>query len=145
MLQSSSASRGSHGVRRDNSVPVDTRILIVDKDRAVGKALTDMLYATGFDDVRSVLSAPRAITVADGFRPGIVFLDVELPGMDAYDLARQLLKQARQNAMRVIALTGSIDHPGREEARGAGFERYLVKPVAQVELDKVLRRPQTIS
>jgi response regulator RpfG family c-di-GMP phosphodiesterase len=110
MLQSSSASRGSHGVRRDNSVPVDTRILIVDKDRTVGKALTDMLYSSGFDD-----------------------------------LARQLLKQARQNVMRVIALTGSIDHPGREEARGAGFERYLVKPVAQTELDKVLRRPQTTS
>jgi CheY-like chemotaxis protein len=127
-----SNSRSSPG-----SVPVDTRILIVDQDRAVGKTLTGMLSATGFDDVRSVLSAPRAITVADGFRPGIVFLDIDLPDMNAYDLARQLLKQARQHGMRVIALTGSVDRPTREEARGGGFERNLVKPVAQSELDKV--------
>lgn len=144
MLQSHSVSQ-PHGARRNGAVPADTHILIVDKDRKVGKALTDMLLATGFEEVRSVLSGPRAITVAGGFHPGIVFLDIELPDMNAFDLARQLAKQARQHVMRLIALTSSVSHPTREEARGAGFELYLVKPVAQAELDKVLRRPQTIA
>ena len=88
-------------------------------------------------------SAARAIAVAEKFHPGIVFLDIELPGMAGLDLANRLHHGARQHAMRLIALTTGVEHPKREDARIAGFERYLVKPLAQNELDKVLRVPQT--
>ena len=47
-------------------------------------------------------------------------------------------------ATRLIALTDTIEHPGREDARAAGFERYLVKPVTLAELQKVLRRSVSI-
>ena len=60
--------------------------------------------------------------------------------MGGQDLAQRLRRGARQHAIRLIALTSVIEHPKREDARIAGFERYLVKPLDQVELDKVLRR-----
>jgi len=118
-----------------------THILIVDSDRRVGTSLAFMLSARGYLKVRAVRSAARAIAIAESFRPGIVFLDIELPDMAALDLANQLHRGARQYAMRLIALTTNIEHPKREAARIAGFERFLVKPLAQSELDKVLRRP----
>ena len=120
-------------------VQTDTHILIVDNERHVAISLSFMLSARGFQEVRAVRSAARAIAVAEKFHPGIVFLDIELADMAALDLANRLRHGARQHAIRLIALTNGIDHPKREDARIAGFERYLVKPLAQNELDKVLR------
>ena len=117
----------------------DTHILIVDNDRRVALSLSFMLSARGFREVRAVRSPARAIAVAEKFHPGIVFLDIELPGLAGLDLANRLLHGARQHPMRLIALTTGIEHPKREDARVAGFERYMVKPLAQGELDKVLR------
>jgi CheY-like chemotaxis protein len=56
-------------------------------------------------------------------------------------LAERLRRGAQQQAMRLIALTRSVEHAGREDARLAGFERFLVKPLVQAELDKILRLP----
>lgn len=114
------------------------RILIVDADREIGRALTAMLIASGHDDIRSVRSAARAIAVAARYEPELAFIDVGLADMDAHDLARQLMRKAPSKSLRLIALTASIDHPGRETARDAGFERYLVKPVTRPEMDKIL-------
>jgi CheY-like chemotaxis protein len=129
--------RGTHP---HGAVQPDTHILIVDNDRSVSVSLGFMLAARGYEEVRSVRSAARAIAIAESFRPAIVFLDIELPDMDGLDLAHRLSRGARQNAIRLIALTNVIEHPKREDARAAGFERYLVKPLDQSELDKVLRR-----
>ena len=123
------------------TVQPDTHILIVDNDRRVAQSLNFMLSARGFQEVRAVRSPARAIAVAAKFHPGIVFLDIELPGLAGLDLANRLRHGARQHPMRLIALTTSVEHLKREDARVAGFERYMVKPLAQDELDKVLRRP----
>jgi CheY-like chemotaxis protein len=80
------------------------------------------------------------VVVATEFPPDIVFLDIELPDRSAYEVAKLLHQHADLQATRLIALTDTIEHPGREVARAAGFERYLVKPVTAVELQKVLRR-----
>ena len=121
-------------------VQPDTHILIVDNDRSFSVSLCFMLSARGYEEVRAVRSAARAIAISENFRPAIVFLDIELPDMAGLDLAQRLRRGARQHAIRLIALTNVIEHPKREDARVAGFERYLVKPLDQIELDKVLRR-----
>lgn len=131
--------RNQHGSRRDSPVEPTTPILIVDHDRRVGTSLTFMLSARGFEEVRAVRSARRAIAIVEKFRPGIVFLDLELPDGGALEVADRLRKISQQHGMRLIALTSSTGHELREEARRAGFERYLVKPLAQTELDKILR------
>jgi CheY-like chemotaxis protein len=135
------AQRNQRGSRRDAPVEPTTPILIVDHDRRVGTSLSFMLSARGYDEVRAVRSARRAIAVAQLFRPGIVFLDLELPDGGALEVADQLRRDSRQHALRLIALTTSAEHELREEARLAGFERYLVKPLSQIELDKILLLP----
>jgi DNA-binding response OmpR family regulator len=133
--------RDQRGSRRDTPIESATRILIVDGDRQVGTSLTFMLAARGYDDVRAVRSARRAVAIAEVFRPGLVFLDLELPDQGALEVADLLRRGARLQAMRLIALTSNNEHESREEARVAGFERYLVKPLAQSELDKILGSP----
>jgi len=138
---SSTAHRNPRGSRRDAPLESATRILIVDNDRQVGTSLTFMLSARGYDEVRAVRSARRAIAIAEQFHPGLVFLDIELPDRASLEVAETLRKGAHAHAMRLIALTSNSEHESREEDRVAGFERYMVKPLSQIELDKILGRP----
>lgn len=133
--------RDQRGSRRNTPVDPLTRILIVDSDRSVGTSLTFMLTARGYEEVRAVRSARRAVAIAEQFNPGLVFLDLELPDNGAIEVADRLRKGARQHALRLIALTSSAEHERRDEDRAAGFERYMVKPLSQAELDKILHRP----
>ena len=119
------------------------RILIVDDDVALAKSLATMLEAAGAFETRIVHRAADAIAAAVEHAPAIVFLDIELPDSSGYEVAKLLHQHAELQAIRLIALTDSIEHPGREGAREAGFERYLVKPVTPIELQKVLRRSVT--
>jgi CheY-like chemotaxis protein len=114
------------------------RILIVVNDRLSGRKLARMLMLKGYASVRAVTDAGRALVIAQQYQPDIVFLDVTLAG-DAYELARGLRQQAGQAELRLIALTNSIEHSTREQARSAGFERWLVTPVTQEDLDGLLR------
>jgi len=130
--------RGSHA---HVQVAIGTPMLIVDHDRRLSTSLAFMLSTRGYDEVRAVRSAARALAIAATFHPGIVFLDIERPDMESLDLATQLRRGASRHAMRLIALTTSVEHELREEARLAGFERYFVKPLSHAELDKILRLP----
>jgi CheY-like chemotaxis protein len=115
-----------------------TRILIIDQDRKVGTALSFMLAARRYEEVRSVLSAGRAVAIAEQFRPDIVFLDVDLPESGSLTVARMLTRDTRQKRVRLIALANDAEHPMCKAARSAGLERFLLKPVSHEELDKVL-------
>jgi CheY-like chemotaxis protein len=130
--------REQRGRNDGNLSPTRTPILIVDEDRSVGVSLASMLGVAGYDDVRAVRSAARAVAIAEKYPPAIVFLEIELGSGDGYELAHQLRRSAKQRAIRLIALTTDSAHPARETARNAGFERFLVKPATQVELDKCL-------
>lgn len=137
-LEVSSARRGHRTPRADRSVESDAGILIVTEDRLVGPRLARMLTDRGYEEVRAVSRASRSLVLAHELDPGIIFLDLDLPD-DAYDLANALQHQAGRDAHRLIALTPVINHSTRERARRAGFERWLVTPVAEDELDDLLR------
>ena len=121
-----------------------SRILIVDDDVALAKSLAAMLERAGAFETRTVHCAADAVAAAVEHAPTVVFLDIELPDMSGYEVAKLLHQHAHLRATRLIALTDNIEHPGREDARAAGFERYLVKPVTLAELQKVLRRSVSI-
>jgi two-component system chemotaxis response regulator CheY len=121
-----------------NLSPARTSILIVDGDRSVGMSLSFMLGVAGYEDVRAVRSAARAVAIANKYHPAIVFLEIEPRSGDGYELALLLRRIAKQRAIRLIALTTDSEHSTREAARNAGFERFLVKPPTQSELDKCL-------
>jgi len=127
----------NHGPQADAQVAPRARVMIVSDDHLAGRQLGRMLTAKGYEGVRAVSRAERALILAQKLGPGIIFLDVELSD-DAYELARSLRRQAGQDSLRLIALTSTIEHSTREQARGAGFERWLLTPVAQNDLDNLL-------
>ena len=117
------------------------RILIVDDDVDSARSLAGLLREWGHDEVRTEHSAGMALEAAVEFNPSIIFLDIELPDMSGYEVARLLHQHPRLQKMRLVALTDSGEHPAREHARASGFERYLVKPIAAVALREVVNAP----
>lgn len=126
--------------RTDLPARNSTHILIVDDNREAGKYLAQMLTDSGCDEIRTVRSAARALAIAATFQPAIAFLGIPTPDGLEGNLAALLQKNAREKNIRLIGLTDLAEPPGREEARASGVERFLSKPVTQVELDKALRK-----
>lgn len=131
------------GEPRIDSSEQSAGVLIVVADRLIGRRLATMLMKKGYAGVRAVSRVSRALVLAHEYDPGIIFLDLELSD-EAYDLARVLQHQAGHDAQRLIALTPTIEQSTRERARRAGFERWLVTPVVQSELDDLLIENQTL-
>jgi CheY-like chemotaxis protein len=80
-----------------------------------------------------------ALAIAAEFHPSVVLLELDLPDVNGYEVARLLRERAQVHDLRLIAMTASREHPGRELARVAGFERYLLKPVAALDLVELLQ------
>jgi len=111
--------------------------LIVDDDVDAANALASLLQASGYGDARVAYTGATALALAVEFVPTVLFVDLDLPDMSGYDLARQLSQHPQLQNLRLIALTTSSEHPGRELAREAGIERYLSKPVGSPALDEL--------
>jgi len=117
------------------------RILIVDNDMGAADSLERMLLAAGQSETRVAYSGHAALAIAQDFQPGLVLLDLSLLDMTGYELAKSLREQAQSRDLRLIALTSSAEHAAREQARMAGFERYLLKPVDSLDLPDLLEAP----
>lgn len=139
----SSAQRHRRELRTELSRARSAGVLIVVANRVVGRRLARMLAKRGYSGVRAVSRVSRALILAHEFDPGIIFLDLELSD-EAYDLARVLQHHAGHEAHRLIALTPAVEQSTRERARHAGFERWLVTPVVQSELDDLLVEQQAL-
>jgi PleD family two-component response regulator len=115
------------------------RIMIVDNDMSSSNSLELMLHASGYSETRVAYSGHAALAIAAEFQPSVVLLELNLLDMSGYEVARSLREHAQSHDLRLIALTSSREHPGRELARIAGFERYLLKPVGSLDLSGLLQ------
>ena len=115
------------------------RILIVDYDMNSSESVELMLHASGYWQTRVAYSGHAALAMAADFKPSVVLLELDLLDISGYEVARLLREHAQSNDLRLIALTSDRDHTGRERARVAGFERYLLKPVAAVGLSRLFQ------
>ena len=131
LTQSSELSEGS---ARGGMLP---RILIVDDDVDAAAGLASLLQAAGYGDTRVAHTGGTALALAVEFVPTVLLVDLNLPDMSGYDVARQLSQHPQLQNLRLIALTANSEHPGRELAREAGIERYLIKPVGAAALDEL--------
>lgn len=113
------------------------RILIVDDDADAADSLASLVQSEGYGDARVAYTGAAALAVAVEFRPTVLLVDLDLADMSGYDVARHLYQHPHPKNLRLIALTASSDHPGRELAREAGIERYLSKPVGSAALNEV--------
>jgi DNA-binding response OmpR family regulator len=112
--------------------------LIVDDDIRSSDSLELMLNASGYSQTRVAYSGHAALAVAAEFHPAVVLLELSLLDMTGYEVARLLRERAQCHDLRLIALTSGREHAGRELARIAGFERYLVKPIDARDLSGLL-------
>ena len=103
------------------------RILVVDDNRDGAESLA-LLLRTGGHEVRTAHDGYEALEAARAFRPHIVFLDIGLPRMDGYEVARRLRKEPGMEKGLLVALTGYGQEEDRQKALAAGFNVHLVKP-----------------
>jgi predicted ATPase/signal transduction histidine kinase len=113
------------------------RILVVDDNADAADSLAMLLRFYGHE-VHTVYSASEALDAAARLRPEMVFLDIGLPLMDGYEVARQLLSRG-DRAPRLFALTGYGQQEDRQRAMAAGFNDHLVKPVTPERLATIFR------
>ena len=113
------------------------RILVVDDYGDVGAMLSEVLRAKGHD-TRIANDGPTALQIAQRFKPDVAFLDIGLPVMDGYELARRLKVLPGLGAIRLIAVTGYGQQADRQNAEAAGFSNHLVKPIDFDALERIL-------
>jgi PAS domain S-box-containing protein len=119
------------------SRPASLRMLVVDDNKDGADSLAMLLRFEGHE-VRVAYTGPTAIQEAIKCRPQIILLDIGLPGMDGYELARRLRRQAETQQATLIAMTGYGLESDKEQAKAAGFDYHLVKPVDPTKLEKLL-------
>jgi CheY-like chemotaxis protein len=105
------------------------RVLVVEDNPDALEMMVQSLSAAGLQ-VAAAPDAVAALRAADGFRPVVAVLDIGLPGTDGYELARQLRLHPPTSRIGLIALTGYGRDVDLTTAREAGFDRFLVKPIA---------------
>jgi CheY-like chemotaxis protein len=113
------------------------RVLVVDADVRAADALASLLQSTGHGAARVAYTGATALALAVEFEPTVLLVDLDLPDMSGYEVARHLSQHPQLQDLRLIALTASSEHPGRELARESGIERYLSKPIGSEELDEL--------
>jgi CheY-like chemotaxis protein len=112
------------------------RVLVVDDNIDSAEMLQVLLGSMGHD-AQLAHDGKSAIAAAIEQKPQVVLLDIGLPDMDGYEVARQI--RARQaGPMRLIALTGWSQDDTREKARDAGFDHHLTKPTEPDALERLL-------
>ena len=114
------------------------RILVVDDNRDLADSTALLLELSGHE-VALAFDGPGAIEQARAFRPSVVLLDVGLPGMDGYAVAR-ILRQDPDVSAVLIALTGYGTADDRARSKEAGFDHHLVKPIDFSSLEQLLHR-----
>jgi signal transduction histidine kinase/CheY-like chemotaxis protein len=119
--------------------PVRRRILIIEDQADARRALQRLLQIWGHQ-VEVAEDGPRGVETAMKTNPDVAFIDVGLPGLDGYEVARQLRRQLGQS-IRLIALTGYGQPEDRDRAFAAGFDLHLVKPVDRDQLSRSLTEP----
>jgi PAS domain S-box-containing protein len=113
------------------------RVLVVDDNRDAAESLETLLQLWGHQ-ARSAQDGPQALSLAAEFRPEIVLLDIGLPVMDGYEVARRMRAlPAGRNAM-IVAVTGYGRNSDRLQSQEAGFDHHLVKPVQPEVLQELI-------
>jgi len=115
------------------------RILVVDDNVDSAESLTVLLGLTG-NETRTAYDGLEALEEAASFRPDVILLDIGLPELNGYDVARKIREQSWGEKMTLVALTGWGQDEDRRRSKEAGFNHHLTKPVDLAALKKTAGR-----
>jgi CheY-like chemotaxis protein len=110
------------------SVPRSPLVLLVEDDAAIREWVLDGLALFGFRAVEAVDGAD-ALIKAGALKPDVLLLDLQIPGVNGWEVMRRLKRDPETAHIRCIAMTGySMDGAARQEARACGCDAFLAKP-----------------
>ena len=112
-------------------------MLVADDNRDAGDSLGTLLRSMGAD-VRVVYDGASALTALDAQRPDVALLDIGMPMMDGYELARRIRERSDSDAVVLIALTGWGQVDDKRRALEAGFDHHVGKPAEVAELHALM-------
>ena len=115
------------------------RILVVDDNEDAAELLAATLELMGHHTVVAH-DGPGALRAVASFAPEIAMLDIGLPVMDGYELARRLRDEPRLGGTRLVAVTGYGQEADRQRSQAAGFDAHLVKPIDVAQLPLVIEQ-----
>jgi CheY-like chemotaxis protein len=113
------------------------RVLIVDDNEDSSELLSALVQRLGHQ-TEVAYEGTRALQLAEEFAPHIVFLDIGLPGMNGFEVARRMRQLPACASIPIIAVTGYTRESDRQEAASAGFTEHFAKPIALERLRGVL-------
>jgi CheY-like chemotaxis protein/nitrogen-specific signal transduction histidine kinase len=114
------------------------RVLVVDDSGDTAESAAVLLRMLGHQ-VETARDGHSALQAARAFRPEVVLLDIGLPGMSGYDVARALRAEAGDGALLLVAVTGYGQDEDRRRSAEAGFDGHLVKPVDPAAIQALLQ------
>jgi two-component system, OmpR family, response regulator len=114
------------------------RVLVVDDFPDAARAAAMLLRLLGHE-VATAHSGRDALAVAESFQPDIVILDVGLPDLSGYDVARELRQRQRTPHVHIAALTGWGQPSDRIHALAAGFDQHVLKPADATKLKAIIQ------
>ena len=139
-LPAEGAGQASHAVqpkRRSSTRAVARRVLVVDDNVDAALMLAALVKQFGHE-VLTVHDGPQALRVAENFQPDVILLDIGMPGMNGFEVARSLREKGISPAPRIVAVTGWGKPEDQERSREAGFDMHLVKPVEVSQIQQAL-------
>ena len=113
------------------------RVLVVEDNQDIRESSCELLSLAGFE-VKGVSTGSEALEKAPAFGPNVVLLDVGLPGLSGYDVARRLRNMQQFVNTVLIAITGYDTPEARALSAAAGFDHHICKPVNFDELERLL-------
>jgi PAS domain S-box-containing protein len=131
------AAAGEPQAAEPPAASVARRVLVVDDNVDAAATLAMVLRSLGHE-ARVEHDGLSALAAVAEFKPDAVLLDIGMPGLDGYEVARRMRAMSEGAAVRIIAVTGWGQEADRARSREAGFDVHLVKPVEPNELAKVL-------
>ena len=118
------------------------RVVVVDDNRGAAWMLSTLLRKLGDHEVVIAYDGPSAIEKIERIRPEIVLLDIGLPGMDGYDVAKRVRKMPEMQQTLLVALTGYSQPEDRQKSQQAGFDQHLTKPPSLEQIQALLVHPR---
>jgi two-component system, sensor histidine kinase len=113
-------------------------VLLIEDNADAREALRVLLELDGYD-VEAAGDGPQGLEIARAKKPAVALIDIGLPGIDGYEVARRLRALSGPRSF-LVALTGYSDPEDRHRAEEAGFDAHVVKPVDPDELTRLLAR-----